>query len=269
MSPRGAGQNYTAPREAKPTCFAVRFEATLREASMTPCFSGKTLSFLRALKRNNDREWFHSHRNDYEAHVRGPMVAMVEQLAADFRSFAPELLADPKVSLFRQWRDTRFSEDKTPLKTNVAAVFPNRMLGRMNGAGLYFEVAPGWVWIGGGMYAPDASQLQSVREHIARHYRQLDAIVTSPGFKKLGGLKGDKMSRVPRGFAKDHKAAPYLQQKQFLGYREEAAAFATSPDFYRQLVRTMKTLAPLVRFLNEPLIAARHPSKRAHLLDEN
>ena len=78
------------------------------------------------------------------------MVAIVDHLAHDFRSCAPDLVADPKVSLFRPWRDTRFSDDKAPLKTNVAAVFPNRTLGRMNGAGLYFEVAPTWVWIGGG-----------------------------------------------------------------------------------------------------------------------
>jgi uncharacterized protein (DUF2461 family) len=131
----------------------------------------------------------------------------------------------------------------------------------MNGAGLYFEIAPGWVWIGGGMYAPETSQLQSVREHIADHYRQLDAIVTSPGFRKIGGLKGDRMSRVPRGFARDHKAAAYLQQ--------EAVTFATSPRFYKELVKTMKTLAPLVRFLNEPLVESQHTSRKAHLLDES
>jgi uncharacterized protein (TIGR02453 family) len=236
---------------------------------MTPSFSAKTLSFLRALKRNNDREWFHTHRDDYETHVRGPMIAMVEQLASDFRRFAPELVADPKVSLFRQWRDTRFSEDKTPLKTNIAAVFPNRTLGRMNGAGLYFEVAPTYVWIGGGLYDPDASQLLAVREHICTHHRQLDAIVTSPGFKKLGGLQGDKTTRVPRGFAADHKAAAYLQHKQFLSSREEPAAFATSADFYKQLVKTLSTIAPLVRFLNDPLVATRATDKRAHLLDGN
>ncbi len=236
---------------------------------MTPSFSAKTLSFLRALKRNNDRNWFHEHRDDYETFVRGPMIAIVEQLAGDFRRFAPELIADPSISLFRQWRDTRFSEDKTPLKTNIAAVFPNRTLGRMNGAGLYFEVAPTYVWIGGGLYSPDASQLLAVREHICAHHRQLDTIVKSPGFKKLGGLRGDRMSRVPRGFAKDHAAAPYLQQKQFLGSREEPAAFATAADFYKQLVKTLTTIAPLVRFLNEPLVASREPSKRAHLLDED
>jgi len=220
-------------------------------------FTPKTLAFLRALKRNNDRAWFHAHRADYEAHVRGPMVAIVEQLAVDLRAFAPELVADPKLSLFRPWRDTRFSHDKAPLKTNVAAVFPNRTLGRMNGAGLYFEVAPAYVWIGGGVYAPDSAQLHAVREHIAAHHRQLDSIVRSPGFKKIGGLKGEASARMPRGFAADHPAAAYLRHKQFLGFREEPAAFAASPGFYQELLKTMRTLAPLIRFLNEPIEARR------------
>jgi uncharacterized protein (TIGR02453 family) len=235
---------------------------------MAPGFTPKTLSFLRALKKNNEREWFHAHREEYEAHCRQPMIAIIEQLAKDFRSFAPDMLADPKVSLFRQFRDTRFSEDKTPLKTNIAAVFPNRKLGRMNGAGLYFEIAPGWVWIGGGLWAPDTSQLQLVREHIVKNQKKLDAIVKSPGFKKIGGLKGTTMTRIPRGFPKDHKAAAYLRHKQFLGSIEEKAALATSKDFYKQLVSTLKTLTPLVRFLNEPIIAAQATSKKAHILDE-
>jgi len=219
-------------------------------------FTSKTVSFLRSLKRNNKREWFHERREQFELHCRGPMVAVIERLAEDFKSLAPEMIADPKVSIFRQFRDTRFSQDKTPLKTHIAATFPNRTLGRMNGAGLYFEVAPSWVWIGGGMYAPDTSQLQLVREHIAANHRQLDAIVKSPRFKKIGGLQGDMMTRVPRAFAKDHPAAAYLQRRQFLGFREEPAAFASSKDFYRQLLWTLQTIAPLVRFLNEPLIAS-------------
>ena len=233
---------------------------------MMPSFTPKTLSFLRALTRNNEREWFHAHRDEFEAHCRGPMVAVVEQLAKDFRSFAPEMVADPKVSLFRQFRDTRFAADKTPLKTNVAAGVPNRTLGRMNGAGLYFEVSPSYVWIGGGLYAPETSQLHLVREHIAAHHRQLDAIVKSPNFKKIGGLQGETLTRVPRGFDKEHEAAAYLLHKQFLGFREEPAAFATSKEFYRQLVWTLKTLTPLVRFLNEPLIAARATTRKAHIL---
>ena len=82
------------------------------------------------------------------------------------------MLVDPKVNLLRQFRDTRFSEDKTPLKSHLGATFPNRALGRMNGAGFYFEVAPGWVWIGGGLWRPDTSQLQLVREHIVDNLRE-------------------------------------------------------------------------------------------------
>lgn len=232
-------------------------------------FTPKTLSFLRSLKRNNNRAWFHENRAVYETHVRGPMLSVVDRLAGDFPKFAPEFVADPKISMFRPWRDTRFSDDKTPLKTNVAAVFPYRALGRMNGAGLYFEVAPQWVWIGGGLYRPDTSQLQALREHVAAHHLQLHKIVTAAGFKRLGGLQGERMTRVPRGFAKDHPAAHYLQFKQFLGFREEPATFATRADFYRQLVATFRQLVPLVRFLNEPILATQRTDKRAHILDEN
>jgi uncharacterized protein (TIGR02453 family) len=234
----------------------------------TPGFTPKTLAFLRALKKNNDRAWFHQHRDEYEAHVRGPMVAVVERLAADFRTVAPDMVADPKRSLFRPWRDTRFSENKAPLKTNIAAVFPNRTLGRMNGAGLYFEVAPQWVWMGGGVYAPDGPQLQAIREHIASHLRQFEGIVRAPALERLGGLHGETLTRVPRGFAKDHPAARYLVYKQFLGAREEAASFAARPDFYKHLLATFRTLLPLVRFLNEPLVDRHEPEKRPHLLSE-
>ena len=87
-------------------------------------FTTKTLSFLRALARNNDRAWFQARRDDYEAHVRAPMAAIVERLSSDLGAVAPDLVIDPKASLFRPWRDTRFSEDKAPLKTHVAATFP-------------------------------------------------------------------------------------------------------------------------------------------------
>jgi uncharacterized protein (TIGR02453 family) len=218
-------------------------------------FTPRALTFLRALQRNNRRAWFHANRERYETDVRAPMTAIVERLAKDLPAFAPDLCADPKISMFRPWRDTRFSEDKKPLKTHVAAVFPHRTLGRMNGAALYFEVAPKWVWIGGGIYAPDTAQLQLLREHIAERYHELDTIARSAAIKRLGGLQGERLLRVPRGFAKDHPAAHYLQFKQFLAYREEAAEFATRPDFYRQLLRTFRQLAPLVHFLNEPLVA--------------
>ena len=217
-------------------------------------FTPKTLSFLRSLKRNNEREWFHARRAQYDAHVRGPMLDVIERLAEDLRSIAPEFAADSKASLFRPFRDTRFSDNKAPLKTNIAARFPHRVLGRMNGAGLYFEVAPGWVWIGGGIWAPDSPQLQAIREHVAHHHRALTAIINAKAFAKFGGLKGDHLTRVPRGFAKDHPAADLLVFRQFMGIREEAGEFALGRDFYKQLLETFKAFVPLCRFLNEPLL---------------
>lgn len=217
-------------------------------------FTPKTLSFLRSLKRHNDRAWFHARREEYDTHVRAPMVEAIERLAADFRGIAPEFAADVKSSLFRPFRDTRFSDNKAPLKTSIAARFPHRVLGRMNGAGLYFEVAPGWVWIGGGMWAPDPPQLQAIREHVAEHHRALAKIVGAPALARFGGLKGDCLTRVPRGFAKDHPAARFLVFRQFMGIREEAGEFALRRDFYKQLVDTFKAFVPLCRFLNEPLL---------------
>ena len=146
-------------------------------------FPPRTLSFLRALKRNNRREWFHERRADYDRHVHAPMLAIVERLADDLPRVAPGFLAGARDSMFRPWRDTRFSADKTPLKTNVAAVFPYRSLARMEGASLYFEVAPEHVWIGGGLYSPDAPTLHAVRAHIAGNHRTLARLVAAPRFK--------------------------------------------------------------------------------------
>lgn len=219
-----------------------------------PGFPPKALAFLRALKRNNDREWFRARKEQYDTLLRAPMIEVIERLADDFQAFAPDLVASPKTSLYRIYRDTRFSGDKAPLKTHVAAVFPCRGLQKHAGAGLYFEIAPGWVWIGGGMYAPDTSILQRVREHIAANHRRLQAIVESPGFKRMfGSLEGERLQRVPRGFSKDHPAAAYLKHRQFLAGREYPAAFSTTGRFYPGLVTTFKQLAPLIRFLNEPL----------------
>lgn len=222
----------------------------------TPRFSPKSLAFLRALRRNNDREWFKARQDQYELLLRGPLVEVIERLAADFRTFAPDHLASPKVSLYRMYRDTRFSSNKAPLKTHVAAVFPARGLGKHAGASLYLEVTPDRVWAGGGLYAPDTSQLHAVREHIAAHPRQFRAIVESPAFlEMLGPLSGEQLQRVPRGFPKDHQAAQYLKHRQFLAGREFPAEFAVSPRFYRGVVEALKQVAPLAAFLNRPLLA--------------
>ena len=221
-------------------------------------FTPKTLSFLRSLKRNNDREWFRARKDQYEEHVHAPMVAVVERLAADFKSFAPELIASAKQSLFRIYRDTRFSSDKKPLKTHAAAVFRTRGFENKEGAGLYFEIAPGWVWIGGGMWRPQPPELVKLREHIADTWPDIRTLTRAKAFtSRFGRLQGETMTRVPRGYPADHPAAEYLRFRQFYGGAEFPASLAYSRTFYPTLVATFKGLMPLVRFLNEPLTEGR------------
>jgi uncharacterized protein (TIGR02453 family) len=219
------------------------------------CLPRETLAFLRALKRNNRREWFQPRKEQYDAQVRAPMMAIIERLAVDLRDIAPDIVVDPKTAMYRIYRDTRFSENKTPYKTHVAASFPSRGLPKHEGAGLYFHVAPDGVWVGGGMYAPQTAQLQAVREHIAANVKRLRAIVESPGFRRnIGTLEGERLQRVPRGFPTDHEAAEYLKFRQFLAGLELPPNIASSPTFYATILTVFRQVAPLARFLNEPLV---------------
>jgi uncharacterized protein (TIGR02453 family) len=218
-------------------------------------FPAETLRFLRALKRNNRREWFNAHRGDNESFVRQPMTDIVERLAVDLRAFAPEIVASPKVSIYRVYRDTRFSDNKTPYKTHAAAVFPTRGLAKHEGAGLYFHISPEELWIGGGMYSPQPPQLFAVRQHIAGHFKQFRTIVESPAFRKrLGGVEGSTLKRVPRGFVKDHPAAAYLKLTQLIAGAELPPETATSPAFYKTLLTVFRQIVPFARFLNTPLL---------------
>jgi uncharacterized protein (TIGR02453 family) len=224
-------------------------------AAAAPRFTAETLKFLRALKRNNRREWFNAHKDDYEAHVRAPMAATIDRLAGDFRAFAPELVATPKISMYRIYRDTRFSENKAPYKTHAAAVFPTRGLPKHEGAGLYFHISADEVWIGGGMYAPPPPQLLAVREHIAANVQHLRAIVESPAFTRRVTLQGEKLTRVPRGFPKDHEAAEYLKFRHFIAGAEFPPGLAASPKFYSTVLSIFREVLPLSRFLNAALAA--------------
>ena len=218
-------------------------------------FTKKTLAFLRALKRNNDREWFRARKEEYEQHVRGPMIEVLARLASDLPAFAPDLVADPRVSMFRIYRDTRFSADKSPLKTSVGAHLPSRKFPKGAGAGLYFEIAPRWVWIGGGSYMPSSEELRAIRSSVGERHRTFRRIVTAPAFKKaVGHLDGAQLTRVPRGYVADHPAADYLRHKQFIAGREYPAEFALDPRFYPELLDIFRGISPLVAFLNRAML---------------
>ena len=160
-------------------------------ASQTPkhssLFPAAGLRFLKSLKRHNDREWFTAHKTEYESFVRTPMIEIVESLAHEFARFAPDILSTPKASLYRIHRDTRFSHDKRPYKTHVAAVFSPKNLSKHEGAAFYCHIAPDELFVGGGLYMPRPEDLRSVRETVAREYAGFRKIVTARSFRRLFG----------------------------------------------------------------------------------
>lgn len=225
-------------------------------AARSPLFTPRTLSFLRALKRNNDRAWFADRKDAYLRDVQQPMAAFVEWVAAALPAFAPDLEASPGASLFRIHRDTRFSPDKTPFKTQVGVVFPHRDLHRNVSACLYVEIGPAGAMIAGGIYKPDRPALLAIREHIARTHRRLRAMLDAPALKRaVGAMEGDPLQRVPPGYAPDHPGGEFLKFRQFLLGKEYPAAFATSPAFASKILELFRQMAPVVRYLNEPLLA--------------
>jgi uncharacterized protein (TIGR02453 family) len=220
------------------------------------------LTFLGRLKRNNNREWFLKNKAIYEESVRQPMLELIEALAHEFADFAPEIAVSPR-SLFRIYRDTRFSKDKRPFKTHVAASFSARGFDRHQGAGFYFHIAPTELLIGGGIYRPVPEELRSVRSHIAANHQRLDEIVKARQFRKLfGTLTGEQSSRMPRGYSPDHPAGHYLRYKDLLAARELKSTDSTKSNFLATLVETYRAMNPLIRFLNEPLLRDRHERDR-------
>ncbi|HET9131882.1 MAG TPA: DUF2461 domain-containing protein [Terriglobia bacterium] len=235
--------------------------------SHLPQFPAAGLAFLRKLKRNNRREWFLKNKPTYEEYVHQPMIELVNALAAEFATFAPEIVASPKVSLYRIYRDTRFSKDKSPYKTHVAAVFPHRNLEKGQGAGLYLHITPSEFLIGGGMYNPQSEDLAAVRHHISLYHKQLTAILNARRFRHFfGGLKGEQLLRVPRGFPADHAAADYLRHKQFLAMRLLPAAKVTTPQFGSVVLESFRALYPLIELLNEPIIRLSNEKHRRSAL---
>lgn len=235
--------------------------------SQFPQFPKTGLRFLKSLKRNNHREWFLEHKGEYEENVRQPMMQIVEALALELETFAPEIMASPKASLYRIHRDTRFSKDKTPYKTHVAAVFPPRGLEKHEGAGFYLHITPTEFLIGGGLYSPLPEDLAAVRGHVAAHHRRLDAIVKSRGFVRMfGNISGEQLVRVPRGFPADHAAADHLRRKQFLAFRTMPSAITTTSEFGGIVTETFRTLLPMIRFLNEPILKTRQARQRRDAL---
>jgi uncharacterized protein (TIGR02453 family) len=224
---------------------------------MTNGFGGfppETLRFLRQLKRNNNREWFLAHKDVYELKVKAPMTELVLALGQAMQQSAPEFIVDPKRAIYRIYRDIRFSADKRPYKTHVAAIFVPRGIPKKTGACLYFHIEPAEIVIAGGVYMPDPATLRAIRRHISDNWEDLLAIVNQRSFRKmLGNLQGERLVRPPSGFTADHPAIDVLRQKQFYVSQTDPAELAEGSQLFPRLLTLFSAMIPLVRFLNAPL----------------
>jgi uncharacterized protein (TIGR02453 family) len=225
-------------------------------------FRPAAFRFLRDLARNNEKGWFEAHRDVYEREVREPMRLLVETLDARLGSIAPEIVGDPRRSMFRIHRDVRFARDKSPYKTNAGAWFYHRDAGRKvgqagegGGAGFYFHLDPAACFMAGGIWMPARPALLRIREAIAAEPAALARLTGASGFRRrFDGLNQEaKLSRVPRDFAPDHAAADWLKLQSFTAPVSLEPGVVTSPRLVDRLSRDFELLVPLVRWLNRAL----------------
>src|SRR6266705_976607 len=176
-------------------------------------FTTATFRFFRGLARNNAKPWFEAHRADYEGQVREPMRALIEEMDVRLARFAPEITGDPKRSMFRIYRDIRFSKDKSPYKTHAACWFYHRDADRRvgseaegGGAGFYVHVQPGASFVGAGIWMPPRPMLDRLRDAAFK--------------RRFGGLSDEAvLKRMPRGFPETHPAAAWLKYQSFTAGR--------------------------------------------------
>src|SRR5262245_39146948 len=225
-------------------------------------FTAATLTFLRGLARNNAKPWFEAHRAEYEEHVRAPMRELVEEMDVRLARLSPEIVGDPKRSMFRIYRDIRFSKDKSPYKTHAACWFYHRDASsgvggeaEGGGAGFYAHIEPGSSMVGAGIWMPPRPLLRKVRDAIAEHVATFERIVRDRAFlRRYGGLDEElNLKRMPRGFAEDHPAARWLKYQSFTAGRMLSDGEATSPRLAATLEADFARLLPLVRWLNGAL----------------
>jgi uncharacterized protein (TIGR02453 family) len=195
------------------------------------------------------------------------MHALVETVNAALMDFAPEYVTEPGKAIYRIYRDTRFSNDKTPYKTHIAASFHRRVPVNHGDAGYYFAISHKEVAIGGGVYMPEPSALLAIRNHVAEHHQEFRRILRARQVKQLlGELQGEQLSRVPKGFACDHPALDLLRFKRFILYTTLAPDLATTPALYTEIVKRFRAMSPFLKFLTAPLATAKKKMDARELL---
>jgi len=214
-------------------------------------FTPALFTFLSELRLHNDRDWFERNRERYLRDVRDPMLRFIADFAPLLRKIAPRLVADPRPvggSLFRIHRDTRFSKDKTPYKTNVAAHFRHEAGRDVHGPACYLSLDPDEVDVGGGVWRPEAEPLRRIRIAIRDRSAAWRRATGTPAMRRLEWW-GDSLSRAPRGFPEDHRLGELLRRKDFAAGLVLTERDACSPRFPARCAEVYRALAPTMKLL--------------------
>ena len=215
-----------------------------------PGFPPDGIEFFAKLMRNNRREWFQPRKAFFEEKVKQPMQELVAALNGELKKFAPEYVTDPDKAVYRIYRDTRFSKDKTPYKDHVAASFYRRGTCGHGSGGYYVAVSHKEVAVGGGVYMPDPEMLAAIRARIAERHEELRKITRAKALRDLfGEMQGEQLSRVPKGYSPDHPAADLLRFKRFVFYQELPPELATSKELFPEVVKRFRAMTHFIHFL--------------------
>jgi uncharacterized protein (TIGR02453 family) len=213
-------------------------------------------AFLRELKENNNRPWFQENKARYEQDVKEPLL----QFIADFGAHLPEIslnyTAVPKAtggSMFRIYRDVRFSKDKSPYKTAAAMQFRHVAGKDVHAPGFYLHLEPDGVFAGCGIWHPESKTATKIREAIVDKPNAWRAAVESEAFRKVFRLEGESLKRPPRGFDADHPLIEDLKRKDFIGSVELSEEIVCQDDFLERYVGLCKAASPMMQFLTEAL----------------
>lgn len=227
-----------------------------------PYFTPEALKFLRNLARHNDRAWFTPRKAEFEELLKEPMLAVIRKVTEAMLDFAPQHVRPAEKSLFRIYRDTRFSNDKRPYKTHVAAWWSHQGLEKTSGAGYYFSVSPKEVVVAAGAYMPEKDQLAAIRHWLLDNHAEFRKQLNKPAVRKaFTEFEGNALTRPPKGFAADHPAMDLVRCRQWGLSATLAPETALDPKLAAVIGRYFKLAAPIVDALNAPVSEAA-PSKR-------
>ncbi len=221
---------------------------------MPTCFSSAAMRFLKGLKTHNDRTWFNDRKATYETEVQAPWLLLIDEMNAAFQDFAPEYVKPARKAAMRIYRDIRFSPNKQPYKTHVAAWWSTTTMERTSGGGFYAHVSPTEVIVAAGVYMPQPDQLLTIRRYLQNHHAELRSLLADKKLRKLlPDFDSNPLTRMPKGFNADNPAAELLLCRQWALAVRLPGDLATSPKLLSEIVTRFRAAAPMVQLLNSPL----------------